>query len=115
MKGTVLEHHSLRAWVQWGHCGLCCCKGALQGSVPKRLDWNKLLLRSLGTCWRVAGLTAGGTWPKPCRAQAACPSEAMEAPSRAQMAQLPHRVLVLVSGSCIGLGRMLHSRYGTSE
>lgn len=64
---------------------------------------------------RVAGLTAGGTLPKPCRARAACPSEAMEAPRRAQMAQLPHRVLVLVSGSCTGLSRILHSRYETSE
>lgn len=94
---------------------MCCCKGALQWSEQKRFELNELVLRSLGTCLRVAGLTAGGTLPKPCRAQAAGPSEATEAPRTAQMAQLPHRVLVLVSASCTGLSRMLHSRYETSE
>lgn len=94
-----------------GHCGLCCWRAALQWSVQKRLELNELILRSLGPCLRVAGLTAGGTLPKPRKAPGACPSVAMEGPRRAQMAQLPHGVLVVVSGSCISLSRLLHSTH----
>ena len=56
-----------------GHCGLCCWRGALQRSVQKRLELNEMILRSLGACLKVAGLTAGGTLLKPCKAPGACP------------------------------------------
>lgn len=109
VEGTALNITLKKPVYSDGHCGLCYYRGALQWSIQKCLELNKLILRSLETCLRVAGLTGGGTSPKPCKAPGACPSVVIEAPMRAQIAQLPHGVLVLVSGSYISLSRKLHS------